>query len=398
MIAVELNKNRQALAWRLHLLTKVAESRNLTDLLLEPILDPPDLKKARVEITTDETALRWNWGSWNRVEISIANANPSTFSRSYVKSQPSEINWQQRPAGSEIELTFHGANGLAGRAKVQVPDEANFGRDVNLSSPIKLIVTVQIAKEGLCSSIVVYLLQLDQQNQFRPKGAPIAFAAGQSNATFNLPSDFAGIVAVVATQNNTRKLIGAADYKDNDKLVPHRSDSDHLRVLRRFLQANGLIGREETKNASIEDWLKSWPSDSQRRLRYLHNSAREHFAPADADDLLRNHPTGLFRYLVLLGWGFKSPDAQTLVRQLNNIDFKAALRLAAPALGATLEVLSSPAERIWAIQHAAHKYLLEAATEAANHGTGALARALHLVEKRHEAIAAWQSRRKVSSL
>lgn len=395
MIAVEINKNRQALVWRSHLLSEVAESRHLTDLLLEPVIDPPDLKRAKVEITTDETVLRWNWGSWNRVEISTANAKHSMFT--YVKPQPSEINWQQLLAGSDIELTFHGTNGVTARAKVQVPDEANFGRDVKFDDRLKGIVPVMVANEASYSSIVAHWFLLDMQGTFRPKGSPVVFPAGKSNATLFIPNDFEGILAVLATQNNTRKLIGAADCKEYGRVKPHPRDDDHVRVLRRFLRASGLIDREEIANAGIEEWLKTWPTDSQRRLRELHKSAREHFTLADANDLLRHHPTGLSRYLLLLRCGFKAPDAQTLIRQLNHIDFKAALKSAAPALGAVFEVISLPAERIWAIQHADHNNLYEAAKEAANHGIGALARALHLIEKRHEAIAAWKSRRKVSS-
>lgn len=398
MIAVEINKSRQTLVWRPHLLTDVMESKSLKELALEPVLDRPDTKRARIEISSDEISLRWDWGIWNRVEISVANAKVSAFSLTYAKSESSEVDWQQLPAGRDVELTFHGSNGSIGRAKVQVPDTANFGRDVVFGSPSNGFVVLQVGKETSCSSVVAHWLQPDMENQYRPKGAPVVFPVGQLRATLAIPNNFFGILAVIAKQNNTRKLIAAADYKDNGSLVPHKSDNAHLRMLRRFLHDSGWTEFVETEKASIHDWLNSWPTDSQHRLGDIYNFALEHFATTEADDLLRHYPTGLLRYLALVRCGFKSSDAQRLIRQLNNVDFKTSLKFVLPALGGALEVLSSPVEREWAIQHSGHAGLHEAAAEAANHGTKALARALHLVEKRHEAIAAWQLRRNSPSL
>jgi hypothetical protein len=78
---------------------------------------------------------------------------------------------------------------------------------------------------------------------------------------------------------------------------------------------------------------------------------------------------------------------------LNSNNFQKALNSVLPALCAAIAALHDPNERIWAIQNAHNRYLPAAVSEAKNDGLAALARALHLADKRSEAIASWESRR-----
>jgi hypothetical protein len=100
----------------------------------------------------------------------------------------------------------------------------------------------------------------------------------------------------------------------------------------------------------------------------------------------------------LIQCGFESLDPRKLIKRLNHNSFQKALNSAVPALGAALAALRTPEEKIWAIQNARNPNLQEAVNEAKNEGVPALRRALHLADKRAEAIAAWQSRRAASSV
>jgi hypothetical protein len=147
---------------------------------------------------------------------------------------------------------------------------------------------------------------------------------------------------------------------------------------------------------TVEDWLGSWPSGSQHRLTNLYDRVRRHFSALQlngADELLRTYPTGLLRYLTLIECGLKAADPPQLIRQLNGNNFQKSLNAALPALGAAIAALHDPNERIWAIRNAHNRNLATAVSEAKNDGLAALDRALHLADKRSEAIASWESRR-----
>jgi hypothetical protein len=388
--SVDINKD-QSLVWLPHLLTDVMRSKQWNDLALEPVLNAAEAGEARIMFESSHAALTWEWGKWRQVEISVNHLDESTVIRTYVASQPAEARWQHLPVVSEVEIAFHDDNGTTARAKVQVPELTNFGREVEFEQKIRGKVRVRLSTPAIGARVVVELLRLSQQGTFKLRGEPIPFPSGKTQIYVQVPEGFFGIIAVVAKRASSTQLIAAADYHDDGEIVPQLIINSRLRSV---IEGHYRV-TQSSLVPTIEEWIRSWPSDSQHRLSILHDHAQQHFHArtiSGSDDFLRTYPTGLLRYLTLIECGFEFSDPLKLIGQLNNNSFQRALNSAMPSLGAAVAALSTPAERIWAIQNAHNRNLLEAVHEAGNDGLAALARALHLADKRAEAIAAWESR------
>lgn len=386
---VDINKD-QSLFWRPHLLTEVMETKQLSDLTLEPVINPAEAGEVRVMLESSHAALRWEWRNWKQVEIRANHHDEATVVRTYVVSQPPEARWEDLPVVSEIEINFHDDNGTIARAKVQIPELTNFGRDVEFEQRVRGNVGVRLSKPP-SARVVVELLRLSQKGTFKLRGEPFQFPIGKAQIYVPVPEGFFGIIAVVAKQAQSEQLIAAADYHDDGEIVPQRIINDRLRDV---IEGRYRVA-PQPRLPSVEEWIRSWPSDSQHRLSVLYEQARQHFYErpvSGSDEFLRAFPTGLLRYLTLAGCGFVASNPEKLIRQLNNNSFQKALNLALPSLGAAIAALSTPEEKTWAIQNARNPNLVEAVREAGNEGMAALARALHLGDKRAEAIAAWEAR------
>lgn len=383
--------------WRRHLLTEVMKTMQVHDLTLEPVLNPPEAEDARVRIEKSNTSIKWEWGNWTRVDITVNQSEQVTVVRSYAVFQPPEAKWRDLPVVNEVEVRFRNDNGTTACAVLQVPELTNFGRDVEFGGWIQGSVQIRLSQPVADARVEVELLRPGQHGTFKLKGDPKAFPAGERQLDILVPDDFFGIIAVVAKQHRSERLIAAADFNDYGEVVPQSIVNDRLQEVidRRYSLA------AKPKPPSLEEWLRSWPSYSHHRLAALYDLIRQHFSKRQFildDEYLKAHPTGLLRYLTLIQCGFDSPDPKKLIRRLNHNSFQKALNSAVPALGAAMTALRTPEEKIWAIQNARNPNLQEAVNEAKNEGVPALRRALHLADKRAEAIAAWQSRQTASSV
>lgn len=367
------------------------------DLALEPVLNPPEAEDARVRIENSNTSLKWEWGNWTRVDISTNHLNESTVVRTYVAFQSPEARWRDLPLANEVEVRFQNDNGTTVCARMQVPELTNFGRDVEFGPWIQGKVRIRLSKPVAAATVEVELLRPSQYRTFKLKGIPKAFPRGEIQLDIPVPDDFFGIIAVVAKQHKSERLIAAADFNDNGEVIPQSIVNDRLQEM---IESRYRVA-PQPEQPNLEEWLGSWPSYSQHRLIALYNLARKHFAARQLtckDEYLRTYSTGLLRYLTLIQCGFKSSDPGKLIRRLNHHSFQKALNSVVPALGAVMAALRTPEEKIWAIQNAGNPNLQEAVGAAKNEGMAALRRALHLADKRVEAIAAWKSRQAASSI
>jgi hypothetical protein len=386
---IDINKDQQSLVWSPHFLTDVAQTLKLDDLELEPVVSPLGTGRYTIKIDTNQLSLKWKWGNWKQLDIT-ANKPQRTLVGTYLAPHVTEAHWQDLRVANEIELTFFSEDGTSVRTKVQVPDPVNLGSEVQIGPKINGRVRVKLLKPKAHTRIMVELLGLSQEGTFRLRKSQ-EFPLAQMETGIEVPSGFFGILAVVAKRETDQWLIGAADCHDDGEVVQQRTLNHRLREV----IDSRYSATSQTQLPTFADWLSSWPSDSQLRLGILCDLARRHFATQQfnsAEFLLRTYPTGLSRYLTLVKCGLENSDPTALVRSLNQHSFHQALNAALPALGAALNLLSGPAERVWAIQNAHCRNLQKAASEARNDGVGALARELHLMNKREEAIAMWESR------
>ena len=390
-LAIEINKDQQSILWRRHFLSDVMKSLQLHELVQEPVMNPPEANDARVKIENTNASLKWEWGTWTRVDINANHQDESIVVRSYVPFQTAEAKWRDLPAFNEVEVRFENDNGTTACAKVQVPELTSFGRDVKFDQWISGRVRVRLSEPVTAARVEVELLLLSPERTFKRQGAPVAFPHTETQIDVHVPDTFFGVIAVIAKQSRSQRLIGAADFNDYGEVIPQDVVNDRLQEV--IESRNGVV--HAPKQLTVEEWLRSWPEHSQRCLTALHELALQHFSNHQLtykDEYIREQATGLLRYLTLIQCGFKSSDPGRLIGRLNNNTFQKALNAVLPTLGAALTSLRTPTEKIWAIQNARNPNLQEAVSDARNEGVAALGRALHLADKRAEAIAAWKSR------
>lgn len=401
---VEIGKDGQCILWQPHLLAEALATDERHDLGLEPLLNQAGVSADLFKVESDHTSIRWEWGAWQRVEIGAEQGEGAGRPLTYTRAQAPTVGWRELPPADAVELTFYDTDdALGGRVKIEVPEAAHFGRDVEFSGPRGGAVWVKLLNSKNSGDLQVEWLRLDMRQSFKPKGEPIAFPAGETQIRVRVPSYFAtGHIAVVRSRRGRRQLIGYAHYHDasTNLVTPDLSRSEGVKefqVVRRWVEGSaGAAPRRLGRDATAEEWLDNWPSASCKRLLRVSERARlcAEFAGRDARKLMRDYPTGLLRYLALRACGHPSADAAGIVRLLDGHSFAAALNVALPALGGALPLLAAPEERAWAVRHADNPNLAVAAGSAAGQGPRALARALHLLDRRAEACAAWEARRR----
>jgi hypothetical protein len=403
---VEISTSGQTILWQPHLLTDVVQSRQMDDLTLEPILNPTGVSGAALfKVESHETSVKWAWGQWKRVEIRADQVNGLSAPLNYVQPpRPSvkgnEVKWNELPAASAVELTFYGADEVAGgHVRIEVPDTATFGRDVEFVQPRGGMILVRLLNAEGAAGLSVERLRLWDREEFRLKGDPIAFRSGESHLSVPVSSDFFGIIAVVRNRHQRRSLIGYAHYDGERMILPNLSqsiDATEFQKVRRWIEGDARRSQQQRRHQDMtaEEWFDSWPLNSRKRLRHLSDQARRRFnlMGDEAHKMLRVYPTGLLRYLALAHCGYTSSSAEKMIRLLNESSFQSALNTALPNLGGALAHLKSLEEKIWSVRHADNPNLVDAIAWAGNQGMAALERALHLLDKRSEARAAWEAR------
>jgi hypothetical protein len=397
---IEIGTSGQAILWQPHLLTDVMESRQLDDLTLEPILNPAGVSGAALfKVESKETSIKWAWGHWKRVEIRADQVNGLSAPLNYVQPQRPMIRWSELPASSAVELTFYGADEVAGgRVRIEVPDTATFGRDVEFRQLRRGTILVRLLNAKDSAGLSVERLKLGQSDEYKMRGSPIAFRQGESHLNVPVPGDFFGIIAVIRSRHQRRSLIGYAQYDGEKAILPNLSqpiDAEEFQKVRRWIEGDARSNQRRLhQDMAAEEWLDNWPLNSRKRLRHLSDQARRRFnlTVDDEHKELRAYPTGLLRYLALAHCGYASSSRERIIRLLNEGSFQAALDAVLPNLGGALAHLKSLEEKVWSVRHADNPNLVDAVTWAGNQGVAALERALHLLDKRSEARAAWEAR------
>lgn len=398
---LEIGKDGQCILWQPHLLTAaLATSQSDALLALEPVLNPAGVSgEAAFGGENNETSVRWDWAGWQRVEIRAEQANGLSAPLNYVQPQRPVVGWNELPAASAVELTFYSAEGVAGGCvKIEVPDTATFGRDVEFGQPRGGTIIVRLLNSRDSMGLSVEMLRLGQREGFKLKGSPLAFSPGQSQLSIPVPNDFFGIVAIVKNRHQRRHLIGYARYNGRKPIPPdlrQTRDAKEFQKIRRWIEGDDRSSPQRLhQEVATEEWLDNWPLNSRTRFRYLAEQARLHIGLTEdvAYKALRAHPTGLLRYLALFHCGYTSSSPEKIVRLLNEGSFAASLNTALPNLGSALAYLQTPEEILWAVRQADNPHVAEAATWAGGQGVAALERALHLLDKRSEARAAWKAR------
>jgi hypothetical protein len=397
---VDIGKDGQCILWQPHLLTELLADHPPDALALEPSLNPAGVSRALFGVETDDVSVKWVWGHWKRVEITAESADGTGAPRGYVCPRPASARWSELSVSGAVELTFYGANDEAGGSvKVEVPDAANFGRDVEFGASRGGEIVVRLLNTKNCEDVTVERLRLTHWKEFKPKGVPIAFRSGQTQLSVPVSDDFFGIIAVVRNVRRRRHLVGYVEYNGKVPAVPNLSralDAEKFRDVRRWVEGEERAATLHLhQDATLEEWLDNWPSVSRRRLNQLLEEAcrRANLTKERAYKVLRAHPTGLLRYLALSHCGYQPPGPESLIRLLDKSDFMAALNGALPGLGGALSRLGAPEERAWAVRHAGNPNLADAVASAAGQGVSALERALHLLDRRSEARASWEARR-----
>jgi hypothetical protein len=397
---VEIGQDGCAILWQPHLLTDVMRARANDALALEPVMLPPgDEAAAPFKVVNNSAALSWHWGGWKMVEFVAVGAGQTGHARKLLPPQRSQVEWRELPDCDAVELTFYDADGARGVVKVEASRVATFGREVEFTQPRGGVVGVRLLNQPDGESTLVERMIPGQEEGFRVR-RPISFRPGETFLRVPVAELGWGILAVVRRRRGRRQLLAYAHYDGEKNCVslPDVSlplDVAELQRLRRWFGEDTRGGRAQRPDElPLEDWLDNWPGGGRSRLSHLAAQARARLGLNDEGigQLLRSSPTGLARYLALALCGYATRSPARDIRQLDEGSFQAALSALSPQLAVALSELSAPEEKGWAVTHAHSPCLGEAVGWADGQGLDALERALHLFEKRAEAIAAWSAR------
>lgn len=402
---IDVGKDRHVILWQRHLLTDVLMARGASVPTCEPVLCPPeDPAAAMFKVLADERRVAWDWGAWKSLEITAINDGQRYAPLKFFPPQLPEVGWDGLPACDAAELAFYDAGNQhqpCGAVKVGAPGLSNFGRDVSFQQPHHHAVVVKLSNKIDGANAVVRMLEPSMTVPGRGQTARtrnvIGFARGTTELRLNIDR-WAGIIAVVNLRPGHPRLLGYVNYNGERMMKPNLYSAlgaAELRNVRRWVGEAAEDGAwRKRQEVTLEEWLDDWPERTKADLGEIARQARVrlNMNPLSVARLLPACPAGLSRYLALSLYGYTAQSPEQSIRRLNEGSFEAALGTLLPRLSSTLTILASPEEQGWAIGHANNPWLEAAAEWAAGEGEGGLSRALHLLEKRAEAVDAWEAR------
>jgi hypothetical protein len=394
---IEIGRNRQVILWQPHLLSDVLRAQRTSVLMDEPVLRPPgDAAVLPFKVTADEKRLAWSWGEWKSLEITTFHERSKGDVLKYFPSQQPEVEWRTLPACDAVELAFYDAGDqLCGEVKVGAPSVNTFGRNVSFSQPYRRAVAVKLLNNLDSANVFIELWEPGMTPARRRESFP--FEKKRTDILV-LIERWAGIIAVVKRQTGRPQLLGYVNYNGERLMTPNLHSalgSAELLNIRRWIGEDSAHSqRREQEALTLDEWLDNWPQTTRSNLHYLAEQAhaRLGMSPASVERMLRAAPAGLSRYLSLSLCGYKAPSPEQSIRRLNEDSFETSLGALLPRLATTLATLVSPEEKDWAVKHANSPWLEAASAWGGGEGTGGLNRALHLLEKRAEAVEAWEAR------
>lgn len=388
----EIGKDGQQLWWREHTFSELLRGKDCSDLSLEPVLNPVG-ENAQFKFRFEpEKEIAWHWHDWSRAEITARKVSGEETTETRRTPEKSRIELNQLGTTAEIELLLRNDGGITQGircpvATVMPPDDISFeqrGRN--------LLVTASTSVQT--QNLRVIKLQ-ERHEGFRRWGPESSFN-GKRIASTSLDGFGRGAVAVFLQNGRHRRLV-ALQYIAGGELHSGTPDKNEwLRIEQSLNHGNGAPVINAPVRSSWDNWLNNWTRFSRRRFCSLHEMAGRHLSlePSSLSSHLQDHPTGFTRCLLYRELDCEWAKQGTYIPLLDEGELLTATGRVFPSLNSFLERGLSLEEKLWAIQRGENSQIAEAMTEAAGRGVPSLQRALHLAEKRAEAIKARNQRKR----
>jgi hypothetical protein len=381
----EIGKDGQQLWWREHVFSDLLRAKGCSDLTLEPVLNPVG-ESAQLKFRFEfEKEIAWYWHDWSRAEIVSRKVSGEEVVEKRRAPGKSTIELNQLEATTEIELLLdddRGATeGIRSRVVSVMPSN-------EISFEQKKRVLLVKAGSGIQTQNLHVIKLEERQEGLRRRGETVSFGV-RSIAPTSLEDFRRGPVAVFL-QNGTYCRLLALRLIAGGDLDPRRLDKTEWIRIEHWLNHGNRVQITGTGRSSWENWLNNWTEFSRRRLSVLHQNAVQH-PGLEAHSLsshLQDHPTGFTRSLIYRKLDCEWTKEATYIPLLDEGELLTATGRVFPHLNSFLERQLSLDEKLWAIQRGENLQIAEAMMEAAGRGLPGLRRALHLAEKRAEAIKA----------
>lgn len=381
----EIGRDGQQLWWREHVFSDLLRAKGCSDLSLEPVLNPVGENgqlKFRFE---PEKEIAWYWHDWSRAEILARKVSGEQVVEKRRAPGRSTIELNQLETTTEIELLLHDDRGATQGIRCRV---ASVMPSNDISFEQKNRVLFVKAGTGIQTQNLHVIKLQERQEGLRPWGQTVSFS-GKSIAPTSLEGFRRGPVAVFLQNGTYRRLLALRHIAGGD-LYPGMLDKTEWIKIEHWLNHGNRVQITDTGRSSWENWLNNWTEFSRRRLCLLHQTAVQQLG-LDAHSLtshLQDHPAGLTRCLIYRQLDCEWAKEATYIPLLGEGELLTATGRVFPSLNSFLERPLSLDEKLWAIQRGENLHIAQAMMEAAGRGLPGLRRALHLAEKRAEAIKA----------
>ena len=366
---IETSITGERLWWRPHAFAEVCGGYYL----LEPIKLDAGKKPAipQFQTRTDERGVSWDWKRqpWIRVRARIARRQPVNCS------PPAEpfFPWADLAHGPQVELeALDINNGPVGAVLLETPAKQAFLASHALVKFAYLgIGCVQInLHEELDFGEIAIKPVVQESASFSPIRAKIE-RKGSAFIVSELPLHSA-LLAVVRGSGSNRQLLSYGSYiHEGYKVVKPQPTANvpndtATQIMEQLL--TWYAATSETDN-DTEKWLDGWPGHSRAHLPHL---VREGTAQGiyDSVRILRENPTGLFRFLALRRLESKALRGQECLPLLATGDFEDAILALLQSKNHPLAQIWSSLTQLeaqcWALRHAQDRCLAEAIQQAAS--------------------------------
>jgi len=382
----EIGMDGQKLWWREHVFSDLLRTKGCPDLSLEPVLNPVG-EEARLKFTFEpEEKIAWQWQDWSRAEILARRVSGEEVTETRRTPGRSTIELNQLDATGEIEMVLHDGHGVTQgiRCRIAAVMPSN---EISFEQWDQLLVVS--ASRGLQTQNL-HVMKIRERQAGPTQWGSIASFDGKNIVLAPLEGLGRGPVAIFRQNGTHRRLLALRQIAGGDLHRGALDKAEWLRIEQWLNHGNAGQVASTPIRSSWENWLNNWTELSRRRLCLLHQMAVSQLS-LDALSLsshLQVHPTGFSRCLIYRQLDCKWARQPTCIPLLDEGELLAATGRVFPSLHSSLDRSLSLEEKLWAIQRGENLQIADVMTEAAGHGVPGLRRALHLAEKRAEAIKA----------
>jgi hypothetical protein len=382
----EIGKNGQQLWWREHVFSDLLRAKDGSDLCLEPVLNPVG-ENAQLKFRFEpEKEIAWYWHDWSRAEILARSVSGEEVSETRRAPGKSTIELDQLGTTAEIELLLNDDQGATEGIRCRVATVMT-SDDISFEQRDRVLLVK--ASTGIQTQNL-YVIKLQERHEGLRSYGPKTSFDGRRIASTSLDGFRRGPVAVFLQNGTYRRLLALRHIAGGD-LYPGMLDKAEWVKTEQWLNRSKSVWITDTPvRSSWQTWLNNWTESSRRRLGVLQKIGARQFG-LDAHILsshLQAHPAGFSRCLIYRQLDCEWAGQATYIPLLDEGELLAATGRVFPSLNSFLERPLSLEEKLWAIQRGENLQVAEAIMEAAGHGLPSLRRALHLAEKRAQAIQA----------